>query len=222
MAYEVYLDDMLLPVTPSKIEIKVGGQNKTANLISGEEINITKAPGLKEISFTAMIPQADYPFAVYDGSFEDAESFLDRLADLKEGKGCFDFVIIREGPGGHDFFDTNIYVTLEDYKVTDDAKEGFDLSVAINLKEYRNYGTKIMNFVIVEDAPVPTSPEPEADRPGEAPPVKTYTVVKGDCLWNIAMKLLGNGSRYPEIYNLNRDKISNPNRIQVGWVLTIP
>ena len=55
-----------------------------------------------------------------------------------------------------------------------------------------------------------------------APSGKTYTVKKGDCLWNIAKLLLGDGSRYTEIYALNRDKITNPNLIYPGQVLTIP
>ena len=55
-----------------------------------------------------------------------------------------------------------------------------------------------------------------------SPSGKTYTVKKGDCLWNIAKLLLGDGSRYTEIYALNRDKITNPNLIYPGQVLTIP
>lgn len=34
--------------------------------------------------------------------------------------------------------------------------------------------------------------------------------------------LLGSGSRYTEIYNLNKDKIKNPNLIYPGQVLRIP
>ena len=50
----------------------------------------------------------------------------------------------------------------------------------------------------------------------------TYTVKSGDCLWNIAKKYLGDGSRYTEIYNLNKDKIKNPNLIYPNQVLTLP
>ncbi|MHB8064468.1 MAG: LysM peptidoglycan-binding domain-containing protein, partial [Ruminiclostridium sp.] len=66
MAYTVYLNEVAMPVTPSKIEMKIKNQNKTINLIDGSEINILKAPGLTEFSFELMLPQAKgYPFAIY-------------------------------------------------------------------------------------------------------------------------------------------------------------
>lgn len=102
MAYEVYIDDMLLPIPPQKIPIKYPGQNETATLINGEEINITRPPGLAEISIDVVLPQMDYPCAMWDGSVEDAEEFISRLQDLKESGDAFEFIIIR------DSFDTNI------------------------------------------------------------------------------------------------------------------
>ena len=216
MAYEVYIDDMLLPIPPQKIPIKYPGQNETATLINGEEINITRPPGLAEISIDVVLPQMDYPCAMWDGSVEDAEEFISRLQDLKENGDTFEFIVIR------DSFDTNMDVTLEDYKVSDDVKEGLDLVVSITMKEARHYGTKIMNFAIVPEQPIPAAASPEPERPAEQPQAKTYTVQSGDCLWNIAKKQLGDGSRWKEIHDLNRDKISNPNLIHPGLVLVMP
>lgn len=51
---------------------------------------------------------------------------------------------------------------------------------------------------------------------------RTYKVKRGDTLWAIAKKYYGSGAKYPTIYNANKDKIKNPNLIQVGWVLKIP
>ena len=48
---------------------------------------------------------------------------------------------------------------------------------------------------------------------------KTYTVKKGDTLWNIAAKYLKNGSRYVEIMSLS--KITSTT-IHVGQILTLP
>lgn len=216
MPYEVYIDDMLLPIPPQKIPIKYPGQNETATLINGEEINITRPPGLAEISIDVVLPQMDYPCAMWDGSVEDAEEFISRLQDLKESGDTFEFIVIR------DSFDTNMDVTLEDYKVSDDVKEGLDLVVSITMKEARHYGTKIMNFAIVPEQPIPAAASPEPERPAARPQVKTYTVKSGDCLWNIAKKQLGDGNRWKEIHNLNLDKISNPNLIHAGLVLVMP
>jgi len=51
---------------------------------------------------------------------------------------------------------------------------------------------------------------------------ENYTVKSGDNLWNIAKKELGDGTRWKEIYDLNKDKISNPNLIYKDQKLEIP
>lgn len=50
-------------------------------------------------------------------------------------------------------------------------------------------------------------------------PARTYTVVSGDTLSGIGTKL---GIPWRSIYDANRDKISNPNHIEPGWVLRLP
>ena len=47
-------------------------------------------------------------------------------------------------------------------------------------------------------------------------------VKKGDTLWAISAKYYGAGAQYTKIYGANTDKISNPNLIYPGQVLTIP
>lgn len=48
----------------------------------------------------------------------------------------------------------------------------------------------------------------------------TYIVVKGDCLWNIAVKAYGDGFKWVEIAKAN--KLVNPGIIHPGNVLTLP
>ncbi|HVO66982.1 MAG TPA: LysM peptidoglycan-binding domain-containing protein [Syntrophales bacterium] len=54
--------------------------------------------------------------------------------------------------------------------------------------------------------------------------VESYVVKKGDCLWRIAkMKGIYNDPfLWPVIYEANKDKIKNPNRIYPGQKLVIP
>lgn len=50
----------------------------------------------------------------------------------------------------------------------------------------------------------------------------TYTVVSGDSLSKIAKKHYGDATKWHAIHEANRDKIKNPDLIQVGWVLKLP
>lgn len=49
-----------------------------------------------------------------------------------------------------------------------------------------------------------------------------HTVVKGDSLWKIAEKTLGNGARYTEIFEANKPMLTDPDKIYPGQVLRIP
>ena len=49
-----------------------------------------------------------------------------------------------------------------------------------------------------------------------------HTVEKGDTLWAVAQKTLGNGSRYTEIFEANKPMLSDPDKIYPGQMLRIP
>jgi DNA-binding SARP family transcriptional activator len=84
-------------------------------------------------------------------------------------------------------------------------------------------------------------PAPHATSPSSTSTPRTtrrrYTVqaadpargVKRDTLWGIAERFLGDGRRYPEIYQLNKGRpqpdggrLTDPDRIWPGWVLDLP
>lgn len=217
--YEFYLDKCLLPVTPSKLELKINSANKTVTLINEGEINILKRAKLTDIEFTCEIPQVKYPYAVYKDGFKGADYFLDYFESLKNSGKPFQFIVCR-ALSDKKLFGTNMKVTLEDYKLSEDAGNGVDLEVKITLKQWRDYGTKTVHVTVTATKPqASTGPQ----RDGAPAQAGTYTVVKGDCLWNIAKRFYGNGSMYTIIYNANKGVIGgNPNLIYPGQVLTIP
>lgn len=222
--YDVYLKDCLLPVTPNKIQITINNQNKTVNLINGGEINMLKKAGLTEIEFECEIPQVRYPYAAYKADFQGARYFLDIFEELKNNQKPFQFIVCRKFPTGKLLPNTNITVSMEEYSITEDAKNGFDFLVKFKLKQYKEYSTKTVNITIASSKPkaVVSQARTAVDSPAPSES-QSYTVVKKDCLWNIAKKFYGNGSRYTVIYDANRDVIGgNPNLIYPGQVLTIP
>jgi LysM repeat protein len=54
------------------------------------------------------------------------------------------------------------------------------------------------------------------------PAARTYTVQPGDTLYGISQRYWGNGKYWPALYQANRSKISDPNLIYAGQMVTIP
>jgi nucleoid-associated protein YgaU len=72
------------------------------------------------------------------------------------------------------------------------------------------------------EAPKPVAaPEPVKEKVQEEPP-KTYTITQGDTLYGISQKMFGTPRHYERIYEMNKDRIKDPNTLQVGINLRMP
>jgi len=128
--------------------------------------------------------------------------------------------------GGHAYGKYRWTIRKHDVKMeyTDTAGDLYAVEVSVDLLEY----LKGENHNTTSDPPPEPEPEPIDTGGGEtdAPSGTTYTVVRGDCLWNIARKFYGDGTQYRKIYEANKDVIDKhrggPNMIWPGDVLTIP
>lgn len=221
--YYFYMGDVLLPLAPEKLTIKVKNQNKTMTLINEGEVNFLKDAGLTDVEFDALIPSVEYTFAKYINGFQPVTYFIDHFEKLKTDKKPFQFIVSRQMPDGKLLFDTNMTVSMESYTMKEQSGDGFDIIVSFKLKQYKQFGTKVIKVARSNSVPSATvetvrettnSPEPKQET--------TYTVKSGDCLWNIAKKFYDNGAKYTVIYEANKDKITNPNLIHTGQVLVIP
>lgn len=215
MSYTCYLGGMEVP-TPAKLTVKIKGNNKTLVLLNEGEINFLRFPGLTEITVPLVFPML--------GGSRSPSAYLDMLEGLKTSKKTTQFILVRASPDGRRLYDTNMTVSVEDYNIVEDAQKGLDVSVDVSLKQWRDYGTKTAT---VEQPAADTGQPPtvtvEQERDAStAPAAKTYTVKKGDSLWAIAAKYYGKGAEYTKIASANTDKISNPNLIYPGQVLTLP
>ena len=72
--------------------------------------------------------------------------------------------------------------------------------------------------VATSATPTQTQPQPSTQKQTQV----TYTVKSGDTLSKIAREFLGDANAYMEIFNANRDQLSDPNLIKPGQVLKIP
>ena len=241
--YVMFIDDVQMPVTPGKLQLKIKGKNKTVTLVNDGEINFLKLPGLTEITVPLLLPMLQsygYDFLHpnyldenrnrYGGSaYKSPDYYLGIFEKLIAEMTPARFILSRTSPDGRRLYDTNIKVSIESYTVDEDAANGMDVAISLTMKQYRDFGTKTVR--IIEPAVTPAATAPVAapvavvEKPREidnAPKSQTYTVVRGDTLWGIAQKYYGNGAQYTKIHEANRDKVSNPNVIQPGQVLVIP
>ena len=83
------------------------------------------------------------------------------------------------------------------------------------------YSDLIADITVNETAQIPrTQAAGAATGGGQA--TRSYTVQSGDTLSKISKQFYGNANQYMKIFEANRDKLQNPDRIQVGQELKIP
>jgi len=215
MSYFFFMDKTLLPVAPPKMQIKLNNKNKTVNLINDGEVNILKSPGLTEVSFEVLLPNAQYPFANYFMGFQASDHFLNLFNRWKVNFNPFQFIVCRMNHNYDFLFDTNLKVAMEDYEIIEDANNGSDVIASIRLKQYKPYATKTLDVKTNKDGTKTATIKTARETTKEIPQI--HKVIAGQTLWQICKAKLGDGSRWQEIAKLNN--ITNPNALNVGQVI---
>lgn len=112
-----------------------------------------------------------------------------------------------------------------DYYVKDITRQigsnGYSHSATLIKTDFGN-SIKLSTSSQVKQEPTPTPVTPVQSTEQASTAQRTYTVKKGDCLWNIAKKFYGKGSLYTKIYDANTKKIADPHWIYPGQVFVIP
>lgn len=232
--YHFFVGDLELPYAPSELTVTIGSNNKTVELINGNEINILKSPKLTEIEFDVELPRGrQYPFA---NKLVSSKTYTDYFEKLMVKKKPVKLVITRPNPflkkggiGGtvRDFESTVLTVTLEGYDLKEDAENAFDVTVSLKFKEYLTFGTVKKTVTTTKKTTVKVATKTVSKN-------KSYVVKKGDCLWKISRKFYGTPTKWKQIYNANKTIIektakkygkkssSNGWWIYPGTKLTIP
>ena len=219
--YRFYLKQgqtqFLFPVTPAKLEVKTDNHNQTVSILNVGEVNILKGKGLDEIRFTALFPNRMYSFVMQENPWKPPSAYIQMLQTFQTAKLPVQLTIFRQLADGSLLFAENREMVLEKCSMLEKGGEQGDIWVELLLKEYRRSQS-------IAYKPLPQSQgkgnlmQQTVQRPAKTPE-KTYIVKKGDSLWKIAKKELGNGSKYKEIAQKNH--IQNPSLIYPGQVLQL-
>ena len=221
MTYNGGTERLRFPVLPETINIAKGLTNTSVNIQGLGEVVIQQDPAAIVISFSSFFPETPFP-GVQGEELMPPLDLKDKITVWQKGDKPVLFVVTGST--------INLYCTIEHFDYYE--KDLGTLYYTLMLKEHKEVKArqvKVENPPRAVTAPAQPTKTVVLPAPVQAPArvdnrvqVKTHTVVKGDTLWGIASKHLGNGSRYTEIYELNRNIIKNPNLIQIGWVLKLP
>lgn len=202
-------DKIMLPVNPESFAFTEKHNNTSVNVNSIGEVNLLGKRDLKTGTISSHFPKRDRNYANNSGR-QAPYTYINKLLSWKSSGKPVRLIITGTK--------INFQVTIETLKYGEQDGTG-DVYYDLTLKEYRAVEIKKTKLKKKKKT---TKKKSKPKRPAAKKKTKTYTVKSGDCLWNIAKRLYGNGAQYTKIYNANRGKIKNPNLIYPGQVLTIP
>ena len=158
-----------------------------------------------------------------NGKAKGIEAGLRDTADVTFASGAYVFPMDQVASNviamlcEPDVTDSNGYDgTLYQYKQID-----YDKST-MNFPLYRYTGNDPRTTLVSNGTSAEPTQPTQPEKPSQPASGDPYTVVSGDSLWKIASKQLGNGSRWTEIYDLNKDTVKSPSVIFVGQILKMP
>lgn len=189
------------PVLPENFQTDRGSKNQSVTISELGEITIIQSRPAVNFSFSSFFPKTSF-YGV--DSIDSPLALVEKIIELKQSNKPVRFVITG--------CDVDIFCTIEDFKISENGGDVGTIHYSISLKEYRAITVR---QVSVEIKTQTASVKPNNTRIDNTVKPKTHTVKKGDCLWNIAHKYLGNGSRYTEIKTLNglKSDLIHPNQV---------
>ncbi|CAI6291687.1 LysM domain/BON superfamily protein [Bacillus subtilis] len=195
-------DKLRLPVLPEQIDISNTIQNESVKVASFGEITFIDKPGAKEISFSSFFPKKHSPLAEYKG-FPSPENAIAKVEKWVKSKKPVQFLITGTK--------INLTCSIEVFSYSEGQKDIGDRDYEIKLKEYKTASPR----------KIKQKKKTKKKRPSKASP-KTYTVKKGDTLWDLAGKFYGDSTKWRKIWNVNKKamiKRSKRNIRQPGhWI----
>lgn len=219
---------LTIPINPEEMTITRAAENEDINLVGIGNATRKGDVGLYKITIESFFPAAGTYF--YTGvQPATCVNFINTIFNADNKNNNVAKLVTSGLPSN-----ISMYFVIENFEYTYKAGEESDIYYTLELKQYIPYGATVVtkslsglaaarasnDKTVISQKPTP-APQP-VQKPSPPPP-KTYTVVRGDCLWNITKKYTGNGARWNELYNINRGVIGgNPNLIYPGQVLTLP
>lgn len=211
--------ELKIPINPEEITIERDTDNDDIDIIGLGQTIRKGDPGLIETSIESFFPAENGYFSAGIKP-QDCVDFINEILEADSSNNNVAKIITIGLPKN-----LNMYFVIESFEYDHKAGEEDDIYYTLDIKQYIPYGATVVSTTSTSSTSR-TSSTTSASKTSTSKTTskqKTYTVKKGDCLWNITKKYTGNGANWKKLYNLNKKVIgSNPNLIYPGQKLTLP
>ncbi len=215
-----------LSLLPDNVKAKASTNVISYNFINTGEVKMPNGQKLRQFSWNGVFPGAsrrELPF-IKKQHWKPPKEMVTVLDNWRK-KGTH-IILMLTGTS----LNCEVYLSTFDHTYkggAGDVEYSITFTEAKSVKVYTTKeakttkSTKTSNNI--SSGTRASSKKKSADTITQSEQTKTYTVKKGDTLWIIAQKKLGKGSRWQEIYRMNKKMIgSNPNKIKAGQVYVLP
>lgn len=209
LTYDNETQKVHFPVNPEELHISNGSNDESYTISGLGDIVLKQDRQAIEISFESVLPAAYFPGMNFNYIW-NPYTIASKITDWKNGDMPCHFIVTGTP--------INLYCVITQFDIWEVGGDVGSVHYSIVLTEFRPIGIRQIDITNNGEAEV-SEGEPRVDNHVQP---STYTVVPGDSLWIIARKVLGDGARWKEIYDLNRDKIKNPDLIYEGQIFEMP
>lgn len=216
--FEIYVQELeggetfQFPMGPDRITVQTGTRFISYDIMNVGEHKVPNGEELNVISWSGILPGEGRQNASYVQAWQAPNTIQEKWSTWRNQGKKLQLTI----PGTP----VNQPVYLESYQCEYAGGLG-DIEYQITFCTAREV---IVGTESDTSNPESTGAGVKTNAPATTPPAaQTYTVKSGDSLWKIAQQALGDGNRWREIYEMNRETVgSNPNLIYPGQVYNLP
>lgn len=223
-------EGFILPVPPSSVDISEPHNNERGKVLNLGSINLIGKRDLVSFQIVSFFPSTQSPF--WKKTMKSPQEYVAMIKKWKNS-GMPIRVIITDGG-------VNLAMTIDNFVYS--LKEGQKvIHYTLDLTEYRFLKVPKIQVKVKKEQKNENSSKENEQKPSipitkilpkeaqsglkERPVLeqvpKTYVVKAGDSLWAIAHKVLGDGSRFREIYEANKEEINKMNEKYRAEIYTI-
>ena len=230
MVYVTEMDTGLrvtFPLAPETVKCKAVTQFVSHNIIAVGEVKHPRGEKLVKFSWSGRLPgESMRHMRMVSGTDYRSPADLQSIWSTWRRYGKKLRLLVTGTTINHDVY-------LENYTVDNEKLDSVKYSISfVAAKDNLIHTTTELNIenTTQRDTTATTQDRAASEGGSQNTGQQTYTVVTGDCLWTIARKFYGDGSRYGVIYEANKPLIDGRNAgtrldrytIYPGQVLSIP